>query len=189
MYQVYRERMELTIAPFLCHANAHAAEQGRQAYVHAVGLGLGVWMVDPVQVKDQLAVYARVLQREQFKHIADIDFSWFGSETECGGCGHGDKLHGVTLHFSKRNVADPLPGNIAKGLEACVCFFSKLYTHTHTFHFCFVFSTLFTTLLFDRTDVELMEHTHTHTHTHTLFARLVLRKHTKNTGEKDGWPE
>ena len=109
-YQVYRARMELSICPFLCHANELAAAHGRQAYVHVVGLGLGVWMVDPVQVKDQLSVYARVLQRHQFEHIADLDFSWFGSETACGGVGHGGKLHGVTLHFSKRNVADPLPG-------------------------------------------------------------------------------
>ena len=103
--------MELSICPFLCHANRLARAQNRQAYVHVVGLGLGVWQVDPVQVEDQLSVYARVLEQEQFEHIADLDFSWFGSATTCGGRGHGDKLHGVTLHFSKRNVADPLPGD------------------------------------------------------------------------------
>ena len=38
------------IEPFLIDANKRAKEANKQAYVHAVGLGLGVWMVHHRQV-------------------------------------------------------------------------------------------------------------------------------------------
>ena len=38
------------IEPFLIDANERAAKANKRAYVHAVGLGLGVWMVHQRQV-------------------------------------------------------------------------------------------------------------------------------------------
>ena len=39
----------MSIEPFLLDADERAAKMGKRAYVHAVGLGLGVWMVDETQ--------------------------------------------------------------------------------------------------------------------------------------------
>ena len=39
----YERRVRLTAETLLAEANARAASEGKRAYVHVVGLGLGVW--------------------------------------------------------------------------------------------------------------------------------------------------
>ena len=116
---VYRQRMRLTIMPFLCFANEQAAKHGKRAYIHVVGLGLGEWLVHPCQASDQVNVYAEVLQQGrlsgQFEHISDVDFSWFPND--CNTCGEyrdGEDMHGIRIHFSKRDPAAALsdPGKL-----------------------------------------------------------------------------
>jgi hypothetical protein len=67
-----------------------------RAYVHVVGLGLGVWMLDEeVQTKLMMAEYAHALQHLRLDYISDIDFSWFPTDCiECAGVGHGGVFHG-----------------------------------------------------------------------------------------------
>ncbi len=111
---VYKERMRLVIEPFLIEANQRASDSNKMAYVHAVGLGLGVWQVSPKQAELMLDVYADILSKHHLPFIADLDFSWFPQGLTCGGVGHLNTfeagLNKINLHFSKRNPADKLLG-------------------------------------------------------------------------------
>ncbi|MEO1272603.1 MAG: DUF4804 domain-containing protein, partial [Myxococcota bacterium] len=108
--RVYKQRMRMSIEPFVHEAAARAADEGRPAYLHAVGLGLGVWRLDGRQGQLMCDVYADILEEhpELTDHIADLDFSWFPPGCHLAGCGDGDRLMGTRLHFSRRNPAAPL---------------------------------------------------------------------------------
>lgn len=107
---VYKERIRMVIEPFLEEANHRAFAEGKKAYVHAVGIGLGVWQICPEQQKYMLEVYEEVLNRRSLPHIGDIDYSYFLGY--CGGIRGPEKLYTpvneVTIHFSIRNPAEKL---------------------------------------------------------------------------------
>ncbi len=111
---VYKERMRLVLEPFLLDANQRARAAGKQAYIHAVGLGLGEWQKTPQQAHLMLEVYADIISKQDLQHISDIDFSWFQGCTQCGGVENQGVLHtehnAIKIHFSKRNPADKLKG-------------------------------------------------------------------------------
>jgi|GEM_PF-987029 len=112
---VYRERLRLVIESFLLEANECAGRKGQLAYLHLVGLGLGVWQVDKKQEEIMLQVYADLLQQHSLKNISDLNFSWFKNHS-CGPANNGDTLsdrdgHPIKIHFSKRNPADKLKGD------------------------------------------------------------------------------
>ena len=45
----------------------------------------------------------------QLNHISDVDFSWFPHDCDaCGGVHNGEDLHGIRIHFSRRNPAAAL---------------------------------------------------------------------------------
>ncbi len=112
--EVYRRRLRMSIEPFLADADQRARAAGRRAYVHAVGLGLGVWSVHPRQDALQVQVYSEVLARQCFEHIADLDFSWFSGAERCGAAGDGEVFgeggNQIRIHFSRRDPAALLEG-------------------------------------------------------------------------------
>ena len=68
---------QLSIETFLIEANERGSKQGLHVYVHAVGLGLGVWMFKPqVQNEIYLQAFQNVLEQVDLPHISDLDFSW-----------------------------------------------------------------------------------------------------------------
>jgi uncharacterized protein DUF4804 len=112
---VYKERMRAVIEPFLLDAQRRGIAANKKAYVHAVGLGLGVWEKTPQQAVLMLAVYADIIKSNNLSMIADIDFSWFpDTANSCGGVTNGGMFktatNNITIHFSKRNPADLLQG-------------------------------------------------------------------------------
>lgn len=111
---VYRERLRLMIESFLLESNERAQRQGKKAYLHVVGLGLGVWLVHPKQADLMLDVYASILKQYSFTSIADIHFSWFDSSQKCGGISDQEIFDSqgtpIKIHFSKRNPAEKLKG-------------------------------------------------------------------------------
>ena len=115
--QVYRARMRISAETLLSEAQARGEAAGRPAYVHAVGLGLGEWQVDPVQVKASLQAYRDVLEAGpgnpmmQWTHVAVLDFSWFGDAYSNGVFAPGDVVNGVAVRFSKRDPAAKLTDN------------------------------------------------------------------------------
>jgi hypothetical protein len=80
----FHRRMTWVIEPFLLVANALAGEKAQSAYVHCVGLGLGVWLGDcnteigELEVAmQQFKVYVEVLGRHDFLNVSVVDLSWF----------------------------------------------------------------------------------------------------------------
>jgi len=119
--KIYKERMKLVLKPFLIDANDRGAQEGKNVYCHIVGLGLGVWQIDAVQVKYFLDACNELLgQRsspyiKSLPYISDVDFSWFPDNyQEIGGIKNGGHItrnrQSIAVHFSKRNPADKLQG-------------------------------------------------------------------------------
>lgn len=110
----YKTRLQLILEPFLLEANDRAAEVHKKAYIHAVGLGLGVWQISNLQPQWMLDVFETVVQNNVLPHVSDIDFSWFPDDiVQCGKAGNGEKLtshngNSITIHFSKRDPAAKL---------------------------------------------------------------------------------
>lgn len=75
---VYMERMRLAHEPFLLEADARGKQEGRKAYCHVVGLGLGAWCV-VASLQTQLNVHAvlDIIARVPLPNVSDVDFSWF----------------------------------------------------------------------------------------------------------------
>ncbi|ETS84577.1 hypothetical protein PFICI_02602 [Pestalotiopsis fici W106-1] len=80
---MYKARMKITIELLLCEANDRAKAAGKKAYVHVVGLGLGVW--SPPGVKKVPEAYIEgfmdVIEDDEndddkYANIGTIDFSY-----------------------------------------------------------------------------------------------------------------
>ncbi len=131
--QAYKERMRLVIEPFLGDAQKRATQAGKKAYVHIVGLGLGVWQLLPIQAELMMQVYAETIQKYDLSAIADFDFSWFPAHIQsCAGMTDGNSynngVNNITMHFSKRNPATKLVGTDAnKLLIACYAWDGNAY--------------------------------------------------------------
>jgi len=81
-FEIYKKRIRIIIEPFLEEANLRAAEENKLAYIHAIGLGLGVWQICPTQAEWMIEVYRDLLRESNYSHIAVIDFSWFPGDLE-----------------------------------------------------------------------------------------------------------
>lgn len=113
---VYKKRMAAIIEPFLLDAHSRAQEQHKKAYVHVVGLGLGVWEKVSSQGRLLVEVYADILNKHALRAIADINFSYFPDDViSCGGITNGQTFsaggNNIVIYFSKRNPAALLTGN------------------------------------------------------------------------------
>lgn len=130
-----RRRLTWVIEPFLLAANSLAEKRQQQAYVHCVGLGLGVWLGDCKTEAGELEVamqqfkaYVDVLGRHDFAHVAVVDLSWFpdrlgDAAREC--CisalqWQSDRAayvsdqsgRAIELKLSQRNPAEALPAGL-----------------------------------------------------------------------------
>lgn len=76
--KVYQRRLKLVLRPFLLDAERRGIQDDRQIYLHAVGLGLGVWAVsDEVQGALYMDALLEIIREESLAHLSDIDCSWF----------------------------------------------------------------------------------------------------------------
>lgn len=108
---VYKARMRLTAEVLLAEAGARAAAEGLKAYVHVVGLGLGVWRASKDQDAMFVDAWGEALQAApSTARVAHVDFSWIGADS-CLGVRDGQQFPGtdVTIHFSRRALHDPVP--------------------------------------------------------------------------------
>lgn len=104
---MYKKRMSMVIEPFLKDAQKRGIQANKKVYVHAVGLGLGVWQILPQQAQLLIDVYVELINKlgsSALSQIADIDFSWFPARLIVKGL----KNNVIKIHFSKRNPADKL---------------------------------------------------------------------------------
>ncbi|CAG0885588.1 unnamed protein product [Darwinula stevensoni] len=106
----YKKRVRILAETLLLEANARAETTGRRAYVHVVGLGLGVWSLSPAQDQLYLDSFGEVLQELTLPYVADVDFSWIKGQKLAGICSGESTRHGVKVHLSKRNPQGKLTG-------------------------------------------------------------------------------
>lgn len=108
--RLYVERMRITIETLLLEANARAAKTtGKKAFIHVVGLGLGVWQYSSSQLSLYVSTFTTSLRTLRLPYVSTINFSWIdvpGSDREaCISAGLGK---GINVEFSKRDPAEPL---------------------------------------------------------------------------------
>lgn len=117
---LYQACMQKRLEPFLQDANERAKNNPKGAYVHHVGLGLGVWAtINSIDMslhmaKLQFEAFKEMIKNGGFAHIATLDFSWFpkGFDPQDKELkdGHG---HLIELRLSKRDPAAKLTGQDA----------------------------------------------------------------------------
>lgn len=107
---VYKARMQLAAETLLAEAKSQAMSAGLKAYIHIVGLGLGVWRACHQQDDIFVDAWGAALHCFDTSHIAHVDFSWIDVNS-CRGVCDGELFPGtnVMLHFSKRSLHDPVP--------------------------------------------------------------------------------
>ncbi|XP_001355618.2 uncharacterized protein [Drosophila pseudoobscura] len=113
---VMKRRYAISFDMLLLEAQARAQEAGKQAYIHVVGFGLGVWKVAAQQERIFLETFEQRLRElgKRLTHIGVVHFSWF-SLTSCGRLFNGAVIDtdghpadGIRVHISKRNPAEKL---------------------------------------------------------------------------------
>jgi hypothetical protein len=106
---VYKQRMRITIETLLLEANDRAAQSSKTAFVHVVGLGLGVWQIHPLQPQWYIEVFTAVFQELSLSHISTIAFSWIDVPPATKqACVTAAAKANITVQFNKRNPADLL---------------------------------------------------------------------------------
>ncbi|XP_044260697.1 uncharacterized protein LOC123008761 [Tribolium madens] len=106
---MYQKRLALSIDTLLIEANDRAKQEHKKAYVHVVGLGLGVWKIANQQNKLFMDTFAQRLELLELEHISDVRFAYI-HETSAGKYSNGDKVKGITLHMSDKNPQEKLVG-------------------------------------------------------------------------------
>ncbi len=127
--QLYKKRLKMVIEPFLIEANERGKAQNKKVYCHAVGLGLGVWQIDPIQTRLMIEVYEETLKDNILTWISDINFSWFDPtyKENIVALPKGKNSH-IKIHCSHRNPAEKLIGeNENKLLVAMYAWDSNAY--------------------------------------------------------------
>ncbi|XP_040573104.1 uncharacterized protein [Lepeophtheirus salmonis] len=105
---IYKRRIEITAETLLREANHRAEVLNKKAYVHIVGLGLGVWRLCSEQLQIYVDVFGNFISKNSLCQISDIDFSWISVKSVCGTPNNGT-INGIKIHLSKRNFFDVLP--------------------------------------------------------------------------------
>lgn len=111
--EVYIQRIQLAAETFLMEAESRGQKEGREVYCHAVGLGLGVWQVHPLQQTLYLTGWVRALRRLSLKKVTDLDFSWVARSEELPELQHNNQFEktAVKIIFSRRDPFAPLSKN------------------------------------------------------------------------------
>ncbi|KAJ3055528.1 hypothetical protein HK097_010215 [Rhizophlyctis rosea] len=113
----YKSRIRIPLELLLFDANDRARLSSRKAFVHIVGLGLGVWRKSPTQYTYYLEALSKILTSLPFPHISDIELAYFPDDSPpVAGAAHGQSIKSpiaenrkIRIHFTTRNPAAKLP--------------------------------------------------------------------------------
>ena len=86
---MYKARMRITVDMLLMEANERAREADKTAYVHVVGLGLGVWQKVPQQPTSYVETFTLAFSELRLDHIITLLFRRVLAETTRGIHKHG----------------------------------------------------------------------------------------------------
>ena len=109
---IYKERIKLTILPFLCNANDLAKKDGnKKAYLRVAALGLGAWLFGDKNIGKinenfittlQLEAYKEILDTHIFENISCIEFMYFNKIMKIGDLEF-DKTYGANNIMLRHN--------------------------------------------------------------------------------------
>ena len=110
---VYKARIRMSAEVLLIEASQRAKASGKKAYVHVVGLGLGVWQIADIQEKLFVDAYGDALHElpsDMLEDIGYIDFSWINCSSIKGTRSNSIYPNtSIIIRFSRRNLHDPVP--------------------------------------------------------------------------------
>ena len=72
----YTQRIRIVADMLLAEANDRARREGKMAFVHVVGLGLGVWQISPKQKPIFAGIFLDALVDLKPDHVSDLALSW-----------------------------------------------------------------------------------------------------------------
>ncbi|XP_063905314.1 uncharacterized protein LOC135124284 [Zophobas morio] len=116
---VYYKRLIFSMDTLFVEANQRAVERNTTAYVHVVGIGLGVWKKSPCQNKLFMDSCGRRIQLlgKHLHSVSDICFAYINHDA-CLTFKHGDVVPieghpqgGIKLHMYKRGPHSRLTGH------------------------------------------------------------------------------
>ena len=102
---LYKARMRITIETLLLEANERAMEAGKSAYVHVVGLGLGVWQVRQDQPVWYIDEFASAIQELDLPCVSTIQFGWIEPGSAKATCEEVGKSANIKILFNRRDPA------------------------------------------------------------------------------------
>lgn len=113
---IMKKRYSIAFDTLLLESEARAKTAGKMAYIHVVGIGLGVWKVADQQEKIFLEAFNQRLKQllPKLNNIGVVHFSWFSlkewQDLKDGAklCSDSHPLGGITVYISRRNPADKL---------------------------------------------------------------------------------
>ncbi|RZC37418.1 uncharacterized protein BDFB_004424, partial [Asbolus verrucosus] len=106
---MFERRIALSIDTLLIEANARAREEGKKAYIHVVGLGLGVWKICRDQDKIFLDTFAKRLEtlKDMLTDVSDVRFAYI-RHNMAGPYKNGDRVNGIKIHIENKNPQEKL---------------------------------------------------------------------------------
>lgn len=124
-----KKRFAISFDTLLLESHSRALQANKMAFVHVVGIRLGVWMITDQQEEIFLRVFEQRLKflADKLTNIGWVNFAWFDM-TECGDIKDGNVIksggnkNGIKIFMSNRNPADKL----------------VLFVKTYSQHFNFV---------------------------------------------------
>lgn len=116
---VMEKRYSISFDTLLIESDYRASVLKKKAFIHVVGIGLGVWKATDCQNKVFLECFEsriKALIYPQLKHVSHICFAYFDQESgdlKDGGFIQSSKhpLGGIKILMNKRNPADKLIGD------------------------------------------------------------------------------
>jgi len=81
----YTQRIRMVADMLLAEANDRARREGKTAFVHVVGLGLGVWQISPKQKPIFAGIFLDALVDLKPDHVSDLALSWVFEPALVGG--------------------------------------------------------------------------------------------------------
>ncbi|KAF2836988.1 hypothetical protein M501DRAFT_958916 [Patellaria atrata CBS 101060] len=111
--EMYKARMRISIDTLLLEADDRAAEVSKKAYIHATGLGLGVWKYHENQLEWFVEAYIEALRNLSLKHVNVLEMAWMNqvseqNKTKLIAAG---KDVGIKVLFNQRDPAAKLDGD------------------------------------------------------------------------------
>ena len=108
--QVYKARIQISIETLLLEADDRAAQVANTAYVHLVGLGLGVWALNrSVQCLMYVEVVMDCLEKLDLRYVSTLELAWITIPSQLRQkCVVVGKEAGVRILFNKRALCAKL---------------------------------------------------------------------------------